>query len=571
MDRIARKYGLYLFVAWTLAIALVIGVTLFALNRWMIVGGFLFLWLAGSTMLGVFSHRRLRADEILKRAIEDWERTFDAVPDMIAIVDADCTMRRVNRAMADRLGLQGGAAPGRACHVHMHKSDAPPPDCPHALLLKDGQEHTAELEIPHLGGWFDVSVSPLRDSRRNVVGSVHVIRDITERKRVEEERERLKAQLYQAQKMESVGRLAGGVAHDFNNMLNVILGYADLALAGLDAGDELSAPIRQIQKAGLRSAELTRQLLAFSRKQTALPVAVDMNEVIADQMTMLERMIGEDVRIDFVPAADLWRTWIDPSQLGQVLTNLSVNARDAMIGVGTITIETSNVPVDEADTRFTTDTSSTDRVLLSFSDTGSGMDKETMERIFEPFFTTKDEGKGTGLGLATVYGIVTQNEGVIHVSSEPGMGTHFRIYFPRHRGQAAQPAKSPEEVCLSGSETILVVEDEEQILTLATAMIERHGYKVLSAATPEEACRICGDYTGDIHLLLTDVVMPGMNGKELQVRIEAMKPGIRTLFMSGYTADVIAYRGVIERGVNFISKPFTLGEFAGKVRAVLDE
>jgi len=363
--------------------------------------------------------------------------------------------------------------------------------------------------------------------------------------------------------------LAGGIAHDFNNMLSVILGYAQIGLERLTPQDPFYKELLQIEKAGQRSAELTGQLLAFSRKQVTAPVVINLNEVIAEQHKMLARLIGEDISIAFKPADGLWNIRIDPSQVDQILTNLAVNARDAIGGVGTVTIATANSTLDES-----TGTSILlppgDYMMLTFSDTGVGMDKETLERIFEPFFTTKGEGKGTGLGLSTLYGIVRQNEGMIHVYSEPGMGTTFRIYFPRIRAEKYEPVEKPHETPLTGNETVLIVEDEEQIRTLARTVLEQYGYKVLSAATPEDACLLCEKNAGDIHLLLSDVVMPGMNGKELRARIEAIKPGIRTLFMSGYTSDVIAHRGVIDLGIDFIAKPFTLTSLAGKVRAVLD-
>ena len=353
-------------------------------------------------------------------------------------------------------------------------------------------------------------------------------------------------------------------------MLSVILGYADLALARVDPDDPLARDLREILKAGQRSADLTRQLLAFSRKQIVAPKVLNLNKGIEEQLKMLDRLIGEDVRIDFLPAGDLWNARIDPSQVSQILANLSVNARDAIAGVGTVTIETANVTVDEAYCRAHPYVTPGEYAMVSFSDTGCGMDEATRERIFEPFFTTKGEGKGTGLGMSTVYGIVKQNGGFVHVYSEPGQGTTIRVHFPRVQDEAEDLVEKVAEGSLGGTETVLIVEDEEQILLLSRRILEQFGYRVLTASTPEDAFRLAEEQEGDIHLLLTDVILPEMNGKVLKERIEAVRPGIKTLFMSGYTADAIARRGILEKGVDFLQKPFTLMSLARKVRQVLD-
>ena len=392
---------------------------------------------------------------------------------------------------------------------------------------------------------------------------IEIGRDITENRRMEE-------QLRHARNLEALGRLAGGIAHDFNNMLNVILGYAEISLERLGPDSPVAPNLREIMKAGQRSATLTSQLLAFSRKQIAAPRVLRLNESIAEQLNMLRRMIGEDIGVAFRPGTDLWNVRIDPSQVTQILANLAVNARDAIDGVGSITIETSNAMVDEAYCRAHGDALAGEYAVLSFSDTGQGMDAETLAQIFEPFFTTKEPGKGTGLGLATVYGIVKQNGGFITVYSEPSIGTTFKICFPRVPGEAAQAVETAVGPLPAGSETILLVEDEEQILSLAARILEKQGYRVLPAGTPEIACHLAERHDGEIHLLLTDVVMPGMNGRDLQRRILESRPGIRTLFMSGYTEDVIAHRGILDKGVSFLPKPFTVRSLAEKVRSVLD-
>jgi two-component system, cell cycle sensor histidine kinase and response regulator CckA len=390
-----------------------------------------------------------------------------------------------------------------------------------------------------------------------------VIRDVTERKNLEN-------QLLQSQKMEALGTLAGGIAHDFNNMLNVILGYAELSLMRLSPEDPSHRNMLEIRKAGERSVALTRQLLAFARKQDLVPKIININGVITEQLKMLQRLIGEDVSIGFHPGAELWNTKIDPSQIDQILANLTVNARDAIAGTGTVSIETANVRLGAADIHPYAGGVPGEYVLLLFSDTGAGMDKRTQERIFEPFFTTKEIGKGTGLGLSTVYGVVKQNNGMINVYSEPGIGTTFKVYLPRVEGEAAPEHNGTQGVSLAGTETILLVEDDEQILELVRTMLEGTGYQVLTASSPQEACTVCEQHPGAIDLLVTDVIMPLMNGKELQARIVAMQPGIRTLFMSGYTADIIATRGFIAEGLNFIGKPFTLQTLTQKVREALE-
>jgi CheY-like chemotaxis protein len=300
------------------------------------------------------------------------------------------------------------------------------------------------------------------------------------------------------------------------------------------------------------------------------PEAAKLNELIAELLRMLGRLIGEDIELKFLPSEELWNVWIDPSQISQILTNLAVNARDAITDVGSVSIETANVVLDEAYNNIHNYVVPGEYVSLTFSDSGKGINPDIKDRIFEPFFTTKEAGKGTGLGLPTIYGIVKQNNGYIHVYSEPGMGTTFKIYFPRYHGDVEASSEKPGTGILTGTETVLIAEDYEEILYLAVEILEHYGYTVLKARNPDEAIMTSEKHKGDIHLLITDVVMPGMNGKDLEEKIKISRPHIRTLFMSGYTADIIAQRGVIERGVAFIQKPFTVQSFAMKVRDVLD-
>jgi PAS domain S-box-containing protein len=396
------------------------------------------------------------------------------------------------------------------------------------------------------------------------------VRDTTERKRAEAEREKLQTQLIQAQKMESVGRLAGGVAHDFNNLLTVILGHAELALTQVDPGQPFHADLQEVLKAAQRSADLTRQLLTFARKQTVTPRVLDLNEAVTSTLKMLKRLIGEDIDLLWSPSAELWPIKVDPTQVDQILANLCVNARDAIAGVGKVTVETQNVTLDEAYCAAHLGCEPGEYVLLAVSDNGCGMSKETLEHLFEPFFTTKGVGQGTGLGLATVYGIVKQNNGHINVYSEVEQGTTFRIYLPRCADKT-KSQEGPAEAPKRGEETVLLVEDEPAILRLGQIILERLGYTVLVAGTPGEAMRLAQEHAGEIQLLITDVVMPEMNGRDLSKRLLSLYPQLKRLFTSGYTAGVIAHRGVIEEGVQFLQKPFTPSTLSAKVREVLDE
>lgn len=396
--------------------------------------------------------------------------------------------------------------------------------------------------------------------------------DVTERKRAEAEKAALEMQLQQAHRIESVGRLAGGVAHDFNNMLGVILGHVEAALEQVDASQPLHAALEEIRRAAERSANLTRQLLAFARKQTIAPRMVNLNEVVAGMLAMLQRLVGENIRLAWQPEPELCSIKVDPSQIDQILANLCINARDAIADVGCITIRTENRSFDKAYCDEHADFSPGDYAMLAIDDDGCGMDKETLSHVFEPFFTTKSAGYGTGLGLATVYGIVKQNNGLINVYSEPGQGTSFKIFFPRYTGAVEQRREEGlAPLARQGRETILLVEDEPSLLKLTTAMLRRQGYTVLPASTPGEAIRLASEHLDEIQLLMTDVIMPEMNGQELARTLVSCCPNLRSLFMSGYTANVIAHHGVLEEGVHFIQKPFSNADLAAKLSEVLDK
>jgi PAS domain S-box-containing protein len=411
---------------------------------------------------------------------------------------------------------------------------------------------------------------------RNESGRLEVIgvsRDISERKRAEEEQANLEAQLRQAEKMESIGRLAGGVAHDFNNMLAVIMGHAEFSMQQIDPVAPIYGDLLEIRAAAKRSADLTRQLLAFSRKQTVAPKALNLNATVADSMKMLQRLIGEDIELRLIFADDLWLVNMDPSQIDLILANLCVNARDAISGNGTIVIETANRVRDAACRTGDAECAPGEYVALMVADNGCGMDKETLSHLFEPFFTTKGIGKGTGLGLASVYGAVKQNGGFIHIDSSKGKGTSVTVLLPRFfgkegaaAGEGARAMQPPR-----GNETILLVEDEKSVLRLVKNILEGQGYSVLSAEMPGEAIRLAKEHDGEIQLLITDVVMPEMNGRDLGEKLLGYHPRMKLLFMSGYAADVIISQGVLEAGMHFIEKPFTKSTLAAKVREVLDE
>lgn len=517
--------------------------------------------------------RRERAELELRNSEARYRRIVETAHEGIWCIDADSRTSFVNRRTTEMLGYRAEEMLGRSVKDYLQPEDAAEHEL-HFVARGQGRAAQFERQYRHANGewrWMSVSATPITDAQGRFVGSFAMLTDITARKQAEEEGKKLQAQLLQAQKMESVGRLAGGVAHDFNNMLQAILGNAGLALQLLPPNSSARESLEEIQKSARRSADLTRQLLAFARKQTITPKVLDLNDTVASMLKMLRRLIGENIELVWMPGADLGSIKMDPSQIDQVLANLCVNARDAIAKAGRVTIETANVTLDATQARSFPDFVPGDFVMLAVSDTGHGMDAETRAHLFEPFFTTKEIGRGTGLGLATVFGIVKQNAGQIIVQSEPDQGTTFRLYFPRVQNEPTD--KTVEDTCgsLGGHETVLLVEDEEQILSLGQRILTQYGYTVLAAGTPERALTVVAEYPQPIHLLITDVVMPGMNGRELWGRLQTRHPQMRCLFMSGYTADVIAHHGVLDEGLRFLQKPFTPQALAQKVREVLAE
>jgi PAS domain S-box-containing protein len=506
---------------------------------------------------------RRKAEEARRRLVS----ILDATSDLVATADPHGRALYINRAGRLMLGLVadgdlpdlsiGDTHPKWAASIVLDKG------IPAAIrdgvwsgetafLRRDGKEiPVSQVIIAH------------KDSNGNVEFLSTIGRDVSETRLLEE-------QLRQSQKMEAVGRLAGGIAHDFNNLLTVISSTAELAARELREGDPLRAELAAIGDAGARAAALTRQLLAFSRKQVLHPTVVDLNTLVANVEAMLRRVIGEDIDLVARPGQGLASVKVDPGQIEQVILNLAINSRDAMPNGGTLTIETGNVLLDETYAKSHAGAQPGPQVMLAISDTGSGMDEATRQRVFEPFFTTKVPGKGTGLGLSTAYGIIKQSGGYIWVYSELGIGTTFKIYLPQVEEAPRESRPAAVVAAARGSERILIVEDEESLRGVAGRILESAGYTVLVAGTGAEALRLLERHLGRVHLLLTDVVMPGMNGRDLAKRLEVSHPEIKILYTSGYSDDAIASNGMLDEGVHFIGKPYTIAELTHKVREVLD-
>lgn len=507
---------------------------------------------------------RKRAEEALKASEAELRTLFGAMTDVILVLDADGRYLKIAPTDPSYLYKPRADLEGKTLHEIFPKEKAEFFLAHIHQALTEEKMHRVdyELQIDNTEVCFEGCVSPL--SRDSVVW---IGRDITEQKKSEAEREKLEKQFLQSQKMEAVGQLAGGIAHDFNNLLTAISGYSELSLNRLSENDPLRHNLEEIKKAGKRAASLTRQLLAFSRKQILQPKVIDLNVVVSDFQKMLRRLIGESIELLTVLDPGIGSVKADPGQIEQVVMNLVVNARDAMPHGGKLTIETANVYLDHDYAKHHVAVSGS-YVMLAISDNGCGMDEETKARMFEPFFTTKEPGKGTGLGLSTVYGIVKQSGGNIWAYSEVGNGTTFRVYLPRVTDDAQEykrrnePARAPR-----GTETILLVEDDETVRKLTHEVLRNYGYEVLAAAHGDAAFSIC---ERPIHLLLTDVVMPKMSGREVADRLTQLQPEMKVLFMSGYTDEAIVHHGVLDTDAPFIQKPFAPDALARKVRDVLD-
>ncbi len=503
--------------------------------------------------------------EALQASEERLQAIFKANPDPVMVFDAKGNTQYLNPAFIEIFGWSvDDFREGKALFVpddQVGDTDKIIDEVVHSG--KTGRIQTRRSTKN--GDLIDVilSAATINGPQGNHIGMMVNFTDITEQRKLE-------ANFQQAQKMESVGRLAGGVAHDFNNMLGAISGYAELALQKIDASHSASNYLHEICKVTQHSADLTRQLLAFARKQTVAPRVIDMNEAISGMFKMLRRLIGEDINLTWKPGEELWLIKVDPAQIDQILANLCVNARDAIPGAGKIIIETQNEVLDEEYCALHPGAKPGQYAKLALSDDGQGMDKKTMEKIFEPFFTTKELGKGTGLGLATVYGIIKQNNGFIKVDSELDRGTTFQIFLPKTEEALKPETEIKPTITVKGSESVLVVEDDPSILAVCSEMLEQSGYNVLTACTPSEALEIVKQKKPQFQLLLTDVVMPEMNGKELKELLEKYNPNFMTLYMSGYTSDIMHHQGELEADTHFIQKPFSKNTVALKIRKLLD-
>ena len=505
---------------------------------------------------------RKRAETALRQSEARLRVLVEQLPAVLWTTDTELRFTSSVGAGLLRLGLKPQEVVGKSLYEYFQTDDRSfMPIAAHRRALS-GESVTFHVEWGN--GSYACHAEPLRDGNGVVVGVISMALDITDRKQLE-------AQLRQAQKMEAVGRLAGGIAHDFNNLLMVIQGYTELLLDRLGGEHPLRRNAEQIHDASQRAAGLTRQLLAFSRKQMLDPQVLSIRDVVSDMEKMLRRLIGEDIELVTMNAPDLWSVRADRSQVEQVLLNLAVNSRDAMPNGGKLTIEAANVELDSSYSRHAV-VEPGEYVMLAVSDTGTGMDADTQAHVFEPFFTTKEKGKGTGLGLATVYGIVKQSGGYIWVYSEVGKGATFKVYLPRVTKEAQGAAKKADvKVSKRGSETILLVEDEKGVRDLAREYLTQEGYEVLEAQNAEDALKIARTHAQAIHLLFTDVVMAGKSGRQLAEEMQKLRPGIRVLYMSGYTDEAIVHHGLLGRGMVLLQKPFTLGSLALKVRETLDQ
>jgi len=533
---------------------------------------------------------RAQAEEALQqslkmigRAKREWESTADSLPQLIFLLDRQGFILRTNRTVERWNFGQVKNVKGWRLHELIH------PTCNDSSCyfeafwseawesLPQGQSAECEAEDRVVKRYLRIQVNSVfpqtyRRGEETESFAVVVISDITERKQVEKEKAALEEQLLQSQKMEAIGRLAGGVAHDFNNLLTPITGYSQLAISSLPASDPMRNDLQEIQKAAERAATLTRQLLVFSRRQSLKPQVLNLNNIMLDIGKMIRRLIGEQIELVMLPGQDLGSVKVDPGQFEQVMVNLAVNARDAMLNGGKLILETSNITLDQDYIYWHTGITPGDYIMFAVSDTGAGMTDEVKAHLFEPFFTTKEKGKGTGLGLSTVYGIVKQSNGHILFYSELGQGTTFKIFLPRVEEEiTAIPRRDDLGYMPKGNETILLVEDEPLVRGLAIRVLREQGYNLLEAANGMEALSVAQEHANEkIHLLLTDVIMPQLGGKELADRLKKLRPNVEVLFTSGYTDQAILQRGLLNPDFAFLEKPFSPSGLVRKVREVLD-
>ena len=517
---------------------------------------------------------RKQAEEALRESEGKYRTIFENIQDVYYVTNIDGSILEISPSVETAYQYSRNALIGKSLSdIYTNPEER---DALLKLLLDKGKVNDFEIYLTDKDGFqhlCSISTLLIRDEQGNPTKIIGSIRDISERERADNERKLLEAQLQQSQKMEAIGTLAGGVAHDFNNLLTVITGNAQLALMQISKDNPLKEYIEDIRNAGDNAASLTRQLLAFSRKQVIQPKVLSLNEALDDMEKMLRRLIREDIELAIDLAPELWPVNIDPGQIEQVLMNLVVNAKDAMPKGGKLTVQTANVNLDlNYFKRHGVKEQPGSYVMLKVTDTGMGMDVETRVRIFEPFFTTKELGRGTGLGLSSVYGIAKQNKGYVSVYSEPGKGATFKVYFPKIDTDAVSDIEEQvDDHLLKGSETILVVEDNQVLLKMTQKMLEKYGYRILTAQNGREALAVFTGYDGPIHLILTDVVMPEMGGRELAEKIKSEKPEVKVIFMSGYSDNAVSDNGTLHKDVKFIKKPFSPGGLASKVREVLNK
>ncbi len=519
-------------------------------------------WRYTSRLKNIIGERE-QAEKEIRKVKEEWERTFNATSDLVSIQDKEMRIIRVNRAVYESLNTRPEEVIGKYCYEVFRGVSEPCAGCPEVTTILDLGKHFAEIEHSNLGKTFLVSAAPIFDESNDFTGIIHIAKDITQQKLLE-------TQLRQAQKMEAVGLLSGGVAHDFNNLLTTIMGYSELILMNMPEDHPIRKDIEAIHNAGQKANALTRQLLAFSRKQVLEMKVVNLNNIVENMGKMLRRLIGEDLELKLHTTSPLGNILADSGQIEQIIMNLAVNARDAMPSGGSLIIETGNIYLDRKYAETHGGVKPGPHVMIIVTDNGIGMTKEVQRKIFDPFFTTKGLGMGTGLGLSTVYGIVKQHNGHIFVYSEPGNGTTFKIYFPEVDAAAEDVVSKKEKAMPRGTETVLVVDDESSVRSLIMDTLAPLGYSLMEASSSEEALVLSKATEKEIDLLLTDVVMPGMNGRELAEALMPARPNMKVIFVSGYTDNVIAYHGILKPGVFFINKPLIPSVLAMKVREVLD-